>query len=95
MRANNFALRLPESLFANLREAAAQDGVAMNQYVAIALAEKLATRKTARQFLAERAERGNVDRALGVLERAGNDEAESAAVSYTHLDVYKRQGSGS
>ena len=38
MRANNFALRLPESLFANLREAAAQDGVAMNQYVAIALA---------------------------------------------------------
>lgn len=77
MRANNFALRLPESLFANLREAAAQDGVAMNQYVAVALAEKLATRKTALQFLAERAARGNVDRALDILERSGSDTEES------------------
>lgn len=72
MRANNFALRLPESLFANLREAAAQDGVAMNQYVAVALAEKLATRKTALQFLAERAAHSNVDRALDILERSGS-----------------------
>lgn len=81
MRANNFALRLPESLFANLREAAAQDGVAMNQYVAIALAEKLATRKTARQFLAEKAERGNIDRALAILDHAGSDEDESAVIA--------------
>ena len=81
MRTNNFALRLPESLFANLREAAAQDGVAMNQYVAIALAEKLATRKTARQFLAERAEQGNIDRALGILDRAGSDEDETAVIA--------------
>ncbi len=78
MRTNNFALRLPQSLFAHLREAAAEDGVAMNQYVAVALAEKLATRKTACQFLAERAERGSAARALEILERAGTDEDEQA-----------------
>lgn len=76
MRTNNFALRLPQSLFAHLREAAAEDGVAMNQYVAVALAEKLATRKTARQFLAERAERGSAARALEILDGAGTDEDE-------------------
>jgi hypothetical protein len=78
MRTNNFALRLPQSLFAHLREAATEDGVAMNQYIAVALAEKLATRKTARQFLAERAEHGSAARALEILERAGTDEDEQA-----------------
>lgn len=80
MRTNNFALRLPQSLFTQLREAAAADGVAMNQYVAVALAEKLATRKTAQQFLAERSARGNVQRALEILEQAGSDEDEVAVV---------------
>lgn len=78
MRANNFALRLPESLFTHLREAAVADGVAMNQYVAVALAEKLATRKTAQQFLAERSARGSTQRALEILEQAGSDENEAA-----------------
>lgn len=78
MRANNFALRLPHSLYVHLREAAAEDGVAMNQYIAVALAEKLAVRKTARQFLAERAGRGSVSEALEILARAGTDEDEQA-----------------
>ena len=57
----------------NLREAAAEDGVAMNQYVAIALAEKLASRQTAKQFLELRASKGNVQRALDILEISGSD----------------------
>lgn len=73
MRTNNFALRLPQSLFANLREAAAEDGVAMNQYVAIALAEKLASRQTAKHFFELRASKGNVQRALEILEISGSD----------------------
>ena len=81
MRANNFALRLPQSLFVHLREAAAADGVAMNQYVAVALAEKLATRQTAQHFLAERAARGSAQRALEILEQAGSDEDEEEMVS--------------
>jgi hypothetical protein len=76
MRNNNFALRLPNSLLASLREAADEDGVAMNQYITVAVAEKLATRKTAQMFLAERAGRGSPARALAILDRAGKDVAE-------------------
>jgi hypothetical protein len=47
----------------------------------VALAEKLATRKTARQFLAERAKRGSAARALEILERAGTDEDERASLA--------------
>lgn len=76
MRANNFALRLPRSLLEGLRQAAEEDGVAMNQYLTVALAEKLATRKTAKQFLAERAARSSPSVALEVLNRAGRDVPE-------------------
>lgn len=76
MRTNNFALRLPNSLMATLRQAAEEDGVAMNQYITVALAEKLATRKTAQQFLAERAQHSSPARALEILERAGKPVAE-------------------
>lgn len=76
MRTNNFALRLPNSLMATLRQAAEEDGVAMNQYITVALAEKLATRKTAQQFLAERAQHSSSARALEILERAGKPVAE-------------------
>lgn len=92
MRANNFALRLPQSLFTHLREAAAEDGVAMNQYVAVALAEKLASRKTARQFLEERAGRSSVGRALEILERAGSDEDERAFLA--RFNIRAAQGAG-
>ena len=44
MQSNNFALRMPHSMIEALRAAAAADGVAMNQYVNVAVAEKLATR---------------------------------------------------
>jgi hypothetical protein len=76
MRTNNFALRLPQSLYDNLRVAALKDGVAMNQYVAIALAEKLATRSTAQQFLQERAAGSSLSAALAILDRAGTVDAE-------------------
>jgi hypothetical protein len=76
MRTNNFALRLPNSLIASLREAAEEDGVAMNQYITVAVAEKLACRKTAREFLAARASRSSPAQALEILERAGKDVAE-------------------
>jgi hypothetical protein len=76
MRTNNFALRLPNSLMATLRQAAEEDGVAMNQYITVALAEKLATRKTAQEFLAERARHSSPARALDILSRAGKAVAE-------------------
>ena len=51
MQANNFALRLPLSIYDAVRKAAADDGVAINQYINVAVAEKLACRRTAQQFL--------------------------------------------
>ena len=80
MRTNNFALRLPDSLYTGLKEAAAADNVAMNQYLTIALAEKLSARATAADFFAARAGNGNLRRALKILEKSGRDIAEDQVV---------------
>ena len=80
MKTNNFALRLPDSLYIGLKQAAAADNVSMNQYLAIALAEKLSARATAAEFFAARAANGNIGRALKVLEKAGSDIPEDLAV---------------
>ena len=71
MRRNNFALRLMPSLMAELRKAAAEDGVAINQYINVAVAEKLATRRTAEAFFAERARGGDPQDALDILRSVG------------------------
>ena len=71
MKTNNFALRLPDSLYAGLKQAAAADNVAMNQYLTIALAEKLSARAAAAAFFAARAAKGDIGRALELLEKSG------------------------
>ena len=90
MRTNNFALRLPDSLYTGLKAAAAADNVAMNQYLTIALAEKLSARATAADFFAARAGNGNVRRALRILEKSGADIAEDQVVR----DLQKTRRSG-
>ncbi len=76
MQTNNFALRLPHSMLDALRKAAADDGVAINQYINVAVAEKLACRRTAKEFLQARAQGGSAQRALEILAKAGGDVAE-------------------
>jgi hypothetical protein len=76
MQTNNFALRLPHSMLDALRQAAADDGVAINQYINVAVAEKLACRRTAQQFLQARAQGGSAQRALDILAKSGSDVAE-------------------
>ena len=80
MKTNNFALRLPDSLYAGLKQAAAADNVAMNQYLTIALAEKLSARATAAAFFAARAAKGNSGRAVEGLEKAGSEVPEEQAL---------------
>lgn len=77
MQSNNFALQLPVSIYDAVRQAAADDGVAINQYINVAVAEKLACRRTAKQFLDARAQGGSAQRALDILARAGSDVAEN------------------
>jgi predicted DNA-binding ribbon-helix-helix protein len=91
MKTNNFALRLPDSLYAGLKEAAAADNVAMNQYLTIALAEKLSARATAAEFFSNRASKGNLSRAMKILEKSGSDIAEEDAVRELQKPVRRRK----
>ena len=70
MRKSNFALRLQPSLLDEARKVAEAEGVALNQLINVAVAEKLSALRT-EQYFAERAARGDVPRALEILGRAG------------------------
>jgi len=70
MRKPNFALRLAPSLLDEARQAAAAEGVALNQLINVAVAEKLSALRTEKYF-AERTTRVSIPKALGILKRAG------------------------
>jgi hypothetical protein len=70
MKKSNFALRLQPSLMDEARKVAKAEGVAVNQLINVAVAEKLSALRTETYF-AERADRGDVEEALRILRRAG------------------------
>lgn len=70
MRRSNFSLRLAPSLLDEARKAAADEGIALNQLINLALTEKVATLRTA-AFFQERASRGSPRKALRILAKAG------------------------
>jgi len=73
MRRSNFALRLQPSLFEEVRKAAKAEGVALNQFINVAVAEKLSALRT-EEFFRERAARApSRVEALRILERIGRN----------------------
>jgi len=70
MRKSNFALRLQPSLLDEARKLAEEEGVALNQLINVAVAEKLSALRT-ESYIAERAARADLPKALRVLKRAG------------------------
>lgn len=70
MRKSNFALRLQPSLLEEARKVADAEGVALNQFINVAVAEKLSAMRTERYF-AERGAKADVPKALAILKRAG------------------------
>jgi hypothetical protein len=70
MRKSNFALRLQPSLLNEARKLAESEGVALNQLINVAVAEKLSALRT-ESYIAERAARSDRAKAVGVLKRAG------------------------
>lgn len=70
MRRSNFALRVQPSLLEEARRAAATEGVALNQLINVALAEKVSILRT-EEYFRERASRADVAEALRILESAG------------------------
>ena len=51
---STFALRLPDSLYAHAKQMAEQDQASLNQFIMVAVAEKVSALNTA-QFFAQRA----------------------------------------
>jgi hypothetical protein len=70
MRKNNVALRLQTSLLEEARRVSAAEGVALNQFINVAVAEKLSALRTD-DYFRERAGRADVSAARAILKRAG------------------------
>lgn len=70
MKKSNFALRLQPSLMEEAKRVAKTEGVAVNQLINVAVAEKVSALRTEAYF-AERAARGDIKRAFQALKRAG------------------------
>jgi len=73
MRTSNFALRLQPSLMEEARTMARAEGVALNQLINVALAEKLAANRTA-AFFARYTRDANIEDALALLDRPRKGE---------------------
>lgn len=67
-----YALRLPVSLKENLAQVAEKEGISINQFITLAVAEKLAVIETAR-FFNERAARADMDAFRRLLDRQGGE----------------------
>lgn len=70
MRKSNFALRLQPSLLEEARKVAESEGIALNQFINVAVAEKLSALRVETYF-EERAARADLPKALNILKRAG------------------------
>ena len=70
MRRSNFALRLQPSLLEELRKAAESEGVALNQLINVAVAEKVSALRT-EEYFRERGRRADRAETLRILEKAG------------------------
>lgn len=74
MTESNFALRLQPSLLDEARKVAESEGVALNELINVAVAEKLSALRT-ESYFEERAQRSDIPNALAILERAGTGNA--------------------
>ena len=70
MRRSNFALRVPPSLLDEARKAADAEGIALNQLITLALAEKVSALRTS-EYFEERARRANPAMVKQILSRVG------------------------
>ena len=69
------SLRLPKSMHGDLKDVAKVEGISMNQFVTIAIAEKIASLNTL-DYLGKRAKRGSREKFLAVLAKAPDVEPE-------------------
>ena len=68
-------IRLPDSLHKKVKELARQEGISMNQFIALAVAEKMSALITV-EYLKERARRGSREKFEVVLAKVPDVEPE-------------------
>jgi predicted DNA-binding protein len=64
----NIALRVPDSLGIRLKEFAKHESISMNQFIATAIEEKMATLETY-DYLEERSKKGSIKHLQSILEK--------------------------
>ena len=69
----NYALRLQASIKAEAERLAKAEDATLNQFINVAVAEKIAALRTA-DFFRERARRANLPAAVALLKSLGNDD---------------------
>jgi hypothetical protein len=82
----NYSLRLQAALKAEAERVAKQEGTTLNQFINVAVAEKLSALRTA-DYFRERAARANLAEAEQLLESFGSDEPprEGDELTSTHV----------
>jgi hypothetical protein len=73
---SNLSVQLPDCLYKSLQELAKQDGISIDQFVATAVAEKIAA-LTTEIYLGELAKRGSREKYDAVLAKVPDIELES------------------
>ena len=73
MTQSNYALRLQASIKKEAERLAKAEGTTLNQFINVAVAEKVAALRTA-DYFRERARRADVPGALALLDGLGGDE---------------------
>jgi hypothetical protein len=71
-KTSTYPLRLPKSLKDEVAKVAKRDGTSINQFIAIAVAEKISALETER-FFAERAKRADMEAFRAILFRPGGE----------------------
>jgi predicted transcriptional regulator len=69
------SVRLPESLHEAVREMAERENISINQFITLALAEKVSALKT-EEYLSARAQRGNRAKFEAALDNVADAEPE-------------------
>lgn len=72
---STLSLRLPESLHKSVKEMVQREGISINQFITIAVAEKLSALLT-EEYLQERAKRGSREAYLAALAEVPDTEPE-------------------
>ncbi len=69
----SYPLKLPMSVKTAAQRLAKEDGVSLNQWIAVAVAEKIGSVETADNFLRRRAGEARPSDLIGFLDRAGDE----------------------